>query len=139
MDSLLKNSSWLYTKCTLINDAVYEIFLTFGKVSVYKWFFCLYTGSQLEEEGEVCPALLQKSKKLPWFWKKGPDYVHLWVMPIFGFCPSLEKTPNFFLAGPFFLVLLMKCLSKCTSYTKTALPWKICGCAPGTFGFRCWK
>ena len=42
---------------------------------------------------------------------------------------QLQTNSNQTPAGPFFLVFLTKCLSKCAS-SKKPLPWKIPGCAP---------
>ena len=42
-----------------------------------------------------------------------------------------KKISKFFPAGPFFRVLQIKCLSKCSYFKKTPLPWKIPGYAPG--------
>ena len=48
-----------------------------------------------------------------------------------NFCLNIPvKKPEFFPGEPFFLVFLMKYLSKCLSSTKLPLPWKISGCAP---------
>ena len=41
-----------------------------------------------------------------------------------------KKSPNFFPAGSFFLVLQIKCLSKCPYFKKLPLPWNIPGPRP---------
>ena len=62
--------------------------------------------------------------------KKGLDCVHLWVkFSIQNVVQEYlgEKASKMFSAEPFFVVLLMKCLLKCSSSMKPPLPWKISG------------
>ena len=59
---------------------------------------------------------------MPWFWKKGPDCIHLCVK---FFCSKCS-----FKSLRTLLVFLTKCLSKCPNSTKPPLPWKISGCTP---------
>ena len=54
----------------------------------------LSTGVQLGSWGEVSPALLWKSKKIPWFWKKA-------LLVFWRVCK--KKTTKCFPMGPFFL------------------------------------
>ena len=72
-------------------------------------------------------------KKCPDFGKKCPDSVH----PLLKFViqnvvlrVSKRKNSEIFLCGAFFLDFLIKCLSKCSNFTKPPLPWEISGCAP---------
>ena len=53
--------------------------------------------------------------------KKSHDCIHIWVK---------QKTPKVFPAGPVFLVLFAKCLSKCPDSTKLPLLLRISGFAP---------
>ena len=78
----------------------------------------IYRGST-RVRGEASPALFENRKKCLEFWKKGPDYIHLSVkFSIQNVALRVgEKTPKYFLAGPFFLMFLTKSLSKCCSFT----------------------
>ena len=63
------------------------------------------------EVGEASPTLFWKSKKVPWFWKKGPNCVHPWVESfiqnvVLGV--SRRKNSKFSPAGSFFLAFLTK-------------------------------
>ena len=67
------------------------------------------------------------------FEKKYPDRVHLWVKSSIQnvvLRVSRRKSAKCSPAGPFFLVLFTKCLSKCPSSTKHLLPGKISGWVP---------
>ena len=79
------------------------------------------------------PALFWKSRKVPWFWKKGPDCIHLCI--IFSIQNvvlrvSREKNTKVYPVGSSFLVFLTKYLSNCPSSMKPPMPWKISGCMP---------
>ena len=83
---------------------------------------------------EASPALFWKMRKVPWFWEKCPDSSHLWIKYFIQnliLKVSRREKSKISPAGPFFLVRLTKFLSKCPNYTKTPLPWKISGFAPG--------
>ena len=110
--------------------------------------------SQGRKLGKAYPSLFWKSKKGPWFLKKGPDCVHLWVnFSIQDVVLRVSRrknsshlakwlsvrlgtkrvrvpshSPKYFPVGSIFLVFLTKCLSKCPSSTKSPLFWKIFGC-----------
>ena len=88
----------------------------------------IISGTQLEwKVGEASPTLYWKLKKVPWFWKKAPDCVHLWVkffvqnviLRVFRRRNSKNFSCRVFYSG------LMKCLWKCPNFTEPPLPWKI--------------
>ena len=86
-------------------------------------------GGWVRGGGLPCP--FWKSKKVPWFWKKGPNCVHPWAKSSIQnivLRVSRRKSSKIFPAGPFFLAFLMKGLSKCSNSTKPPLPKKISGC-----------
>ena len=59
------------------------------------------TGTQLDGEGKAFPDVFWK---VPWFWKKGPDCVHLWAkFSIQNIVYLGEQTPKYFPARTFFL------------------------------------
>ena len=84
----------------------------------------------------VSPAIFQKLEKTALiFGEKHPDCSRLWILFLHEillkrFKSFLEKNWNFFPAGPFFLVLYMKYLSKCPNSKKNPRLWKFPGCAP---------
>ena len=85
------------------------------------------TDEQLRGRGEASPALFENRKKCPHFGKKDPDCIHLWVkfsIQNIVLRVSRRKNSQIFHAGPFFLVFLTKCLSKCPSSTKLQCPEK---------------
>ena len=57
----------------------------FGDIDAYS---VTLIGMQLQGRVEVSPVLFKKSKKVSWFWKKGPYCVHLWVEKNFKVFPS---------------------------------------------------
>ena len=62
-----------------------------------------------------------------------PNFVHTWIKSsiknvVLGI--TRRKDPKIFPRGSFFLVFLLKSLSKCRNSTKLHLPWKIFGCTP---------
>ena len=85
---------------------------------------------------EISLALFWKSKKVPWFWKKGRNCVHFLVessIPNIFLRASNRKSSKFFSffhAGPFF-VCFDESLLKFLYSTKPLLPWKISGCVRG--------
>ena len=55
--------------------------------------------------GEASPSRIWKSKKMPWFWKKGPNFVHSWVKSSIKNVVlrlSRRKSSNIFTCGAFF-------------------------------------
>ena len=70
---------------------------------------------------KASPALFENRKKCPDFGKKGPDCIHVGVkfsIQNINLRVSRRKNSKIF---PFFLVLLMKCLSKCPKPPSPAL------------------
>ena len=93
--------------------------------------------------GGASPSLFWKSEKVPWFWKKSADCVHLWVkFPIqnVSLKVSRRKRYKMFLCWAIFSCdFLTKCLPKCPSSTKSPRPWKIPGCTPTLRHYSLWK
>ena len=96
--------------------------------------FLNYTGTWLERKGEDLLSSFSKiGKKCPNFAKKCPSYINYvlnFSFKILFLRISKRKNPKFFPTRPFFLMLLMKYLSKCPNSKKIPLLWKIPGCSP---------
>ena len=100
----------------------------------------IVTGAQLGEKGgRPTLTLFWKSRKVPWFWKKDPNCVHLWAefsIQNVVLRSSRKKSSKMFPCSAlftffvFFLCFLTKSLSKYPNSTKLPQPWKISGCAP---------
>ena len=75
---------------------------------------------------------------MPWFWKKSPHSVYLWVkISIQNVVSRLSRRKSFksFPCEAFFLLkVLTKCLSKCPICPKPPLPWKISHYTPAFSG-----
>ena len=71
--------------------------------------------------GEVSPALFLKSKKVPWFGKKEPKCIPLWVK---------FSIQNVSFGVSLFFLFLRKRLLKCPNSAKPYMPWTISGFAP---------
>ena len=73
-------------------------------------------------------------EKVPWFCKRCPDCVHLWVK-FFSKNVALRicrrENSQIFPWGAFFLVFLTKCLYKCPNLKRSPLSWKISVCVSG--------
>ena len=82
---------------------------------------------------EVSRVFFWKSIKVSWFWKKGPDCIHLCVI---FFIQNVvlrvfrKKNAKVYPVGLSFLVFLTKCLWKCPNSMRPSRPWKISGCVP---------
>ena len=86
------------------------------------------------EGGRPPLPFFENQKKWPDFGKKCPDCVHLYAKFAIQNAvlrTSKRKTSKKFPCEVFFLDFLIKCLSKCSNFTKPPLPWKMSGCAPG--------
>ena len=76
---------------------------------------------------EVSRVLFWKSIKVPWFWKKGPDCIHLCVIFFIQnvvLRVSRKKNAKVYPVGLSFLVFLTKCLWKCPNSMKPSWPCK---------------
>ena len=71
---------------------------------------------------------------MSWFWKERPDRVHLrFKLSIQNVVLRVSRRKNYQMlpCGPFFLVLLTKCLSKYLNSIKApSLPLNVYGCTP---------
>ena len=76
--------------------------------------------------GEVSPVLSKKLEKSGKLLTYGLNF--LFKMQFLSY--STSKYPKLLPAGPFFLVLYVKCLSECPNSKKTPLPTQIPGYTP---------
>ena len=104
---------------TVYSGIFSKIFRDTRDIEVY---IATLTGMQLGIKVQ-CP--FPKIEKKPWFWKKYPDRVHLWVkFSIQNVILRVSRRKKCFPGGTFFL-FLTKYLSTCPSSTKPSLHWTI--------------
>ena len=96
--------------------------------------FLNYTGTWLERKGEDLLSSFSKIGKSVLILRKSALVISIYVLnfsfKILFLRISKRKNPKFFPTRPFFLMLLMKYLSKCSNSKKIPLLWKIPGCSP---------
>ena len=93
--------------------------------SIMEWTLMKSKESRRATRGRPPLLFFENRKKVHWFWKKGPNCVHPWVASSIQnlvLRVSREKNSKIFPCGAFFLVFLIKRLSKCPNSTKPPLP-----------------